>query len=677
MPESSLLRDILILFGLGVLVVLAFHRARLPPIVGFLMTGVLCGPYGFRLIRNVADVEAIAEVGVILLLFTIGIEFSVQQLVRLRSFLLLGGTFQVAGTVGAIYLVARAFGETGPVSVFLGMLVALSSTAIVLRFLTDRGELDAPHGQAALAILIFQDLCVVPMVLVTPLLAGHAPAGESLPGTLGRVVLFALAAFVAARWIFPWVLEQVVATRKREVFLLAIIFLCLGTAWATAQIGLSLALGAFIAGLVISRSEYSHQALGEVLPLREVFNALFFVSIGMLFDARVVLRDPFTVLAAIAGVIVLKGMVAAGAAFALGQSIRVAALSGLAIAQIGEFSFVLSRAGLAAGVIDERHNQLLLAIAVGTMALTPGLLSLAPRVAGWMESRAPRRWVTGRSLPLADTGATHLGDHVVIVGYGLNGRNLARVLGRTGIPFIVVEMNPDVVRAERARGRSIIYGDATRPEILHHAELARARVLVIAVSDPAATRSMVAIARRLAPTVHIVVRSRYVSEMEKLVALGTDEVVPEEYETSLEISSRVLHRYAVPRDQIDDTLEEMRRAGYASFRSSAEPAVAGRLDRLVSGLAVEAVRVEKGSAVAGLTLAECGIRERTGATIAALQREGETKVNPSGTTMLHPGATVLLLGEREQVRAALPYFRANGASGPDERPPRDAWGVER
>ncbi|HEU4565138.1 MAG TPA: cation:proton antiporter [Gemmatimonadaceae bacterium] len=671
MPAPSLLRDILILFGLGVLVVLVFHRVRLPSIVGFLMTGVLCGPYGFGLIRGVEDVEAIAELGVILLLFTIGIEFSLQQFLRLRSFLALGGLLQLVATTGATWTIARALGQPSNVALFLGLLVTLSSTAIVLRLFSDRGELDAPHGQAALAILIFQDLCVVPMVLATPLIAGRAASGVELPAALGRLALFAAGAVVAARWVFPWVLTQVVNTRKREIFLLAVIFLCLGTAWATARVGLSLALGAFFAGLVISRSEYSHQALGEILPLREVFNSLFFVSIGMLFDVRTVIAAPLAVAAAIVGIILLKSLIGAGVAFALGQSLRVSLLSGIAIAQIGEFSFILSGTGRQWGLLDENLGQLFLAAAVGTMALTPGMVAVAPRVVGWLERRAPRRWVTGRALPLAEAArAGVMEDHVIIVGYGLNGRNLARVLGRAGIPFMVVEMNPDVVRAERRRGRAIIYGDATGREILEHAGIAHARVLVIAISDAAATRSAAALARQLNPAVHIVVRSRYVHEMEPLLALGTDEVVPEEFETSIEIFSRVLRRYLVPRDDVQRLASEIRGTGYEAFRAPGEPlSLAGGYEQLISGLAAELCRVEPGAAVAGRSLADSGIRQKSGVSVVGIRRrDGHTIANPAGGDVLEEGDIVLLLGETAQIAAALPLFRGPAPAAPAAAP---------
>ena len=663
MPELSLLRDLIVLFGLSVIVVVAFHRLKLPPIIGFLITGVLCGPYGFGLISGVEQVEAMAEIGVVLLLFTVGIEFSLQDLIRLRSFLLVGGGLQLLITLAATAIAARAAGESWRVAIFLGMLVALSSTAIVIRSFADRGELDAPHGRAALGILIFQDLCVVPMMLLAPLLGGAAARPTEIVLIAAKALGFIVAAVVVARLVVPWVLHRVVNTRKREVFLLTIILLCVGTAWASAQVGLSLALGAFIAGLIISDSEYSHQALGEILPLREVFNSLFFVSIGMLFDVRTVLRDPLLIVGAIAAVLLLKAVVTTAVTWAIGQSLRVALLAGLAIAQIGEFSFVLSKVGLGAGLLDAGLNQLFLAVAVGTMTVTPFLMNLAPVAAAFAERRVPNRIAAGRQrAALAGDPHPPLTDHVIIIGYGLNGRNLARVLSRVGIAFTVVEMNPENVRAERRRGRPIIYGDASRQEVLEHAGIQTARIVVIAISDAAATRSAVALTRRLNPRVHIVVRTRYVQEMEPLFALGTDEVVPEEFETSVEIFSRVLTRYLVPRDEIDRQIRSIRQDAYETFRTmSEEHATATGLQRFLSDLSLEVYRVQPGSPVVGKALESSGIRDESGATVAAIQpADAEVVVNPMGTAVLREGDIVLLLGRPDQLTAASRLFSADG-----------------
>lgn len=658
MTAPALLSDLLVLFALCVAVALAFQRLRLPPIVGFLITGVLSGPYGFRLIRNVSDVEALAEVGVILLLFTVGLEFSLQDLARLRRLLFVGGAGQVLLVLAATALIAHVAGVAWPVAIFLGMLVALSSTAIVLRLYAERDELATPHGNLAVGVLIFQDLCVVPMVLLTPILGGQGRDLASLGITLVEAALFLLAAVVAARYIVPRILHLAAASRRREIFLLTIVLLCLGTAWASAQVGLSLALGAFIAGLLIAGSEYSQQALSDVIPLRDVFNSLFFVSIGMLFDIRTVVQAPFLVAAAIAGVIGLKALVTAGVSAALGQSPRTAVTAGLGLAQIGEFSFVLSAAGTAAGLLGPTLDQLFLAVAVGTMAATPLLVGVAPAFGDVIERHLPRRWLraAGSVNYARPPGAS---DHVIIAGFGFNGRNLARVLRNTGIPYRVIDANARVARREHRAGEPALYGDASSPEVLHHAGIERARVLVVAISDAAATRRIVATARRLNPHVHIIVRTRYLREMQSVLALGGGEVIPEEFETAIEIFSRVLRRYLVPRDVIDREVREVRQEHDEMYRPLPDAAVrVDEISRFLTDVTLVVMRVDAGAPAAGTPLAATRFRERSGATIVAIQRDGGGLVpSPSGEDTLEPGDTALIMGTTDQLERAAALLR--------------------
>ena len=658
MSEPGLLPDLLILFALSVVAALAFHRLRLPPIVGFLITGVISGPYGFGLIRNIADVESLAEIGVVLLLFTVGLEFSLQHLARLRRFLFIGGALQVGVTIAVTAALARSLAVAWPIAIFLGMLVALSSTAITLRLYAERGELDTPFGNASLGILIFQDLCVVPMMLLTPALAGGGRNPTSLARTLLEAALFIAATVVAARLVVPRILHLVAATRRREVFLLTIVLFCLGTAWASARVGLSLALGAFIAGIVIADSEYSQQALSDIVPLREVFNSLFFISIGMLFDIRTVGRSPVLVICAIAMVIVVKVVVTGGASLALGQSLRPALATGLGLAQIGEFSFVLSAAGMTAGLLDERLDQLFLAVAVGTMALTPALIDIAPRAGAWLERRTPTRWRPSQTAAPMQ-GDAPVGDHVIIVGFGFNGRNLARVLRDVGIAYRVIDSNASIARQERRHGEPVLYGDASSAEILHHAGVERARVLVVAISDIAATRATVASVRRLNPNVHVIVRTRYMREIGSLVKLGSGEVVPEEFETSIEVFTRVLRRYLVPRDVIEREVRSVRSQYDEMFRPLPDIGVRVEdLSRFLTEVTLVVMRVEPGAPATGEPLSDVRFRERSGATVVAIQREGGGIVaSPSGDEVLHPGDTILVMGRTDQLERAATLLR--------------------
>ncbi|OFW07814.1 MAG: hypothetical protein A3G20_03270, partial [Acidobacteria bacterium RIFCSPLOWO2_12_FULL_59_11] len=436
------LRDLIVIFALAIGAVVIFNRLRLPAIVGYLVAGAVAGPNGLQLVEGVEEVRILAEIGVALLLFTIGIELSLTHLARLRRTLWLGGSLQVLLTIAFTGMVGLALRLPWTQAVFLGMLVALSSTVIVLKLLSERGELDSPRGETALGILIFQDLCIVPLTLLTPFLSGAVPHLAEVAWVIGKALAVLGAAILASRYIVPWVLSQVVATRNREVFLLTIILLCVGTAWLTGQAGLSLALGAFIAGLVVSESEYSHQALGEILPFRNAFNGIFFVSIGMLFESRTLLEHPLATGLGVLALVFGKAAITAAVVLVLGYPLRVALLTGLGLAQVGEFSFVLATAGTASGIMTDQLFQFFVGAAVLTMAATPLLWGWSSYLSDHLSSRL-RAWRSPFQRDIVvPPSPGELSDHVIIVGFGVNGKNLARVMQRVEIPFVVVEINP-------------------------------------------------------------------------------------------------------------------------------------------------------------------------------------------------------------------------------------------
>lgn len=426
--EIPLLTDIVIIFGLSVAVLLLFHFLRLPAVVGLLLTGILAGPYGFGLIGAIHEVEVLAEIGVILLLFTIGIEFSFKKLIEIKKQVIFGGSLQVGLTILAIFFVARQIGLSSSEAIFYGFLISLSSTAIVLRLIQERAEVDTPHGRAGLGTLLFQDVIIVPMILISPLLAGNRPGGGGIDSDIFLLAAKGIAiislVLIAARWLIPWLLHQVARTRSKELFMLCVVAICLTIAWLTSYAGLSLALGAFIAGLIISESEYSHQALGNILPFRNVFTSFFFVSIGMLLDTGFLVNNLLLILLASAGVLVLKAFIASGAAILLGLSLRSGILAGLSICQVGEFSFILSRTGVEHGLLAD-HYQLFLAVAVLTMAATPFIISLAPRFADLiLKIPLPAKLKTGLWPGPAIKTPKKLKQHLIIIGFGLNGATL-------------------------------------------------------------------------------------------------------------------------------------------------------------------------------------------------------------------------------------------------------------
>ena len=424
----------------------------------------------------------------------------------------------------------------------------------------------------------------------------------------------------------------------------------MGTAYLTSLAGLSLALGAFLAGLAVSESEYSHQALAEAIPFRDAFGSLFFVSIGMLMDVRFVLREPLLVLAVLVALIAIKTLTAALPALLLGFQLHLALNAGLVLAQVGEFAFVLSRAGLELGLVDARENQIFLAASVLSMLLTPLLIAGGRSLA----ERLPHEAIGRRSPVAAESVPASASDHVVIAGYGVNGQNLARALSSSGIPYVIVEMNPETVRSARERGEPIQYGDCTRVAVLEALGIPRARMYVVAISDAASTRQTTSLARSLAPELEILVRTRFVAEVEQLRRLGANEVIPEEFETSIEIFARVLHRFDVPKNVILDAVAAVRGGMYDMLRGpspSARP-LPSKFPGL-DNLALERLQVRDGSSAIGRSLLELELRRTTGATVLAVQRAGVVHASPAGDFRLACSDVLWVLGEQPAIDKVL------------------------
>jgi len=649
--EIPLLNDIVVIFGLAIAVLFICHRLRVPAVVGFLLTGIFVGPYGFGLVKAVHEVEIFAEIGIVLLLFTIGIEFSLERLLQIRKSVLMGGSLQVLLTLGATFLIARRFGQAFGEAVFIGFLVALSSTAIVLKLIQERAEVDTPHGRTTLGILIFQDIIIVPMILVTPLLAGATgDLGESVLVLIAKGIGIIGLVFVSAKWIIPQVLYQIARTRSQELFILSIVVICLAVAWLTSSAGLSLALGAFLAGLIISESEYSHQALGNILPFRDVFTSFFFVSIGMLLDVGFLFRQPGTIALIALGILVLKSIIACFAAVLLGFPFRTSILVGLALSQVGEFSFILSKTGVEHGLLAGNIYQMFLAFSVLTMAATPFIIILAPRVADIiLRLPLPKRLISG-FYPVSEIKVKGKKDHLIIIGFGVNGRNVARAARLSGIPYAVIEMNPETVRNEQAQGEPIYYGDSTQEVVLQHANIKDARIVVTAINDPASTRRITEIIRRLNPKVHLIVRSRYLQEMKPLYELGANEVIPEEFETSVEIFTRVLAKYLIPRDEIERLVAEIRSDGYEMFRSLfKESSSFSDLNLQIPDVEISTLKVVERSPLVGKSLAEIELRKKYGVTVLAIRRNSQILSNPNVNMPFCANDVLFVLGTPDRV----------------------------
>lgn len=534
------MREIVIIFSLALMVLLLLNRARIPAILGFFVTGVIAGPSVLGAV-SAGSIESLAEVGVILLLFTIGLEMSAERFGEFRRTALIGGTLQICLTVSVVSILTLVLGLSPGKAVFMGFLISLSSTAVVLKVLQDFHETEAPHGQASLAILIFQDVAAVPMILTVPFLAGLATTTSAL-GTLITAGAVLLGTLVSARWLVPRLFDVVAATGSREIFLLTVILVCASVTWLTGEVGLSPALGAFLAGLIVANTDYAHRAQGTILPFQEVFLSFFFVSLGMLLDVRFFLGHIYLIVLAVLGVLLIKLALNSLVGFILGYSARVVVLLGLVLAQIGEFSFILSETGLRYGLMDRLTFQAFLSVSLITMAITPFLISLSPRISERVvRADLHPRIKNGRAYrrPSVD-----LRDHLIIIGMGITGRRLADTCEEHGIPYIGLDVNPEAVKRARDEGLNVYYGDGTHLAVLRHFNVPEAAVMVVAIADYRSTVHAIHEARALNEGMKIIARIRGFENTERLYTAGADVVVSEKREATIKISEEIFSCYS-------------------------------------------------------------------------------------------------------------------------------------
>jgi monovalent cation:H+ antiporter-2, CPA2 family len=645
MSDLNFLRELVIVLTATIAIVFVFQKLRLPNIVGFLLTGVIIGPHGFQLIQSVDQVESLAEIGVVLLLFTIGLEFSLETILSVQRRVVWAGLLQVVLTTLVVLAVARLLGASVEVGLFYGFLVSLSSTAIVLRIYHDRGEINSLQGRLASGLLLFQDLCVVPMMLLLPVLAGSGQDSIFLIVWVLAKSLITLVVIVwTARKLLPRLLHQVALLRNREIFVLFVVLVCFGTAWLTSESGLSLALGALVAGLVISESELSHQIVADILPLRDCFSGIFFISIGMLLNLGLLSQDFRITLLELLLMIGIKSMVLFAVFWWLYRSIRLGVVLGLGLAQIGEFSFVLAKAGINFKLLSPADGQIFLAASILSMMATPFLIQWAHAWAFGFEGLFKDIGFNRSTSGAANETASATG-HVIVVGYGLNGQNLARVLKEVSIPYRVLEMDPDLVRSAKAGGEPISFGDGTRPELLQQVGIDKARILVVAISDPAATARLVSQARRLRTDLYIIVRTRYVAEIDHLYRLGANQVIPEEFETSVEIFARVLQEYHIPRNVISLQVDLIRREHYGTLRGiRLQGKQLDALSQFLVGTTSDIFSIVEASPAIGKSLEEINLPLRSGVSVIAVVRDGKSYPNVGNDFKLAVGDMLVLLG---------------------------------
>ena len=539
MPEIGYLWDLVIVLGSAVVVATALRRVGVPSIAGFILAGTLVGPTGLRLVADTRQVEVLAEIGVVLLLFGIGLELSLGHLRRLWKPILLGGSIQVTATVACTAALAVWYGlETGP-AVFLGCVVAVSSTAVVLRGLSTRGELDSPHGRLAVGILVFQDLCVVPMLLAVPILAGaESSTREIALAAVTGLAILAGVLFAASR-VVPYLLAFVAKTRERELFVLTVFLGCFGIAWGLSLAGISLALGAFLAGLIVAGSEFRHQAMSDLIPVREVFASVFFVSVGMLLDVPDVIEHFAPILGLLGLILVGKFMIMLGMGLILRLPLRVAILSAATLCQIGEFSFVLLNAASGTGLLGDALSHNLLVAIILSMLLTPMVIAFGPHLALGADRVPWLNRILGAEPPGFDAHEPH-SDHIIVAGYGRAGREVCHAARDAGFACIAVDVNVDNVRAAKAAGDRAVFGDVTQREVLEELGCRNARLVVVTINDTRATELAVRAIRRTAPDTPVIARALYDIDEDSLRAAGATRVVTAEATTSAVIVSTTL-----------------------------------------------------------------------------------------------------------------------------------------
>ena len=643
---AHLIEDLAVLLLVSLPINLLFHKIKLPSVMGYLIAGILIGPYGWQLNGDVESVKHLAEIGVILLLFVIGLEFSLTRLLKnLVSILGVGG-LQLTLTAGVVVWILHINGFSQSKSIAFGFIVALSSTAIVLKMITDLAEIDTLQGKICIGTLLFQDICVVPIMLVMPLLA---QAGATSPIDFAIAMFESIAAVVAifflSKLIVPRMLAWVAHIGNKEHLTLFVIFIILITGWISQKMGLTLAMGALIAGMIISDSEYNHQIILDILPLRDYFSSIFFISIGMLLQIQIFFDSVLFFLELAVVVILIKIFLTFVWCALVRTSLRISLFVGMRLAQVGEFSLILAAIGLENGIFSNEEYQHLLIVSILSMLVAPLLIQVSNKFSIWLFSRMK---VSESTKEEKET----FSDHVIISGYGLGGSTLAKVLQEAKIPFMILELSGEKIKRALKQGHKTHYGDCTQEDTLLRADIKRARMIVYAISDQVSTERAVRLTRKLNPKIKIIVRTRLFSQVEEFKAAGADEVIPEEFETSIEIFCRVLKDYRIPNNIIEQQVELIRLEGYSMLRGlSLNTESLKKFSTYLTATLTESYMILDDSWASGKTLAQ--INNKSEAIIIAVVRNNKSYPNPGPEFSILPGDMLILFGSHMQLDNAI------------------------
>ncbi|MBW2294935.1 MAG: cation:proton antiporter, partial [Deltaproteobacteria bacterium] len=637
----------------------AFERLRLPSIAGFLIVGALAGPGGVGVVSQPDHVSFLAEMGVVFLLFEIGLELPVERLQRLWRTALVAGGVQVVLTGVTVAFVANWLGVSPAAAFVLGGIVAMSSTALAMRLLVERGQVDAPQGRLAVAILIFQDLSIVPLLLAIPLISGSVGASGGLSAlalVIGQMLVALGGMLLVVRVLVPRVLDRAAHLGSPDLFSVLALIIVLGSALAAHGLGLTLAVGAFLAGVAATASPYSHQLFSEIVPLRGVMIGLFFTAVGMMFEPRVLVEQAPSVLAYLAAAIVFKAAIVAVISARLArENTRIGILAGAALAQTGEFSFVLAETAHAAELLPDDLYQVVIAGSILSLLATPFLIRVAPGFADFLlRPEADDDERDGG----AEGGAGE--DRVIVIGFGHTGQTLARTLRSIDVDYIVMEVNARSVEKAREAGEPIVFGDATRPLVLRRLGVEHARLVAVAINDPLATRRIVSRIHAVAPQTPVLARTRYVREIDPLEHAGARIVVAEEYEGALELVARTLAHCRIPTAAVHNFINALREEGYGAIRSPGTLPIDPWLVELLEQVETSWIEVPR-DFVGEVALGRFDVRARTGASVLIIERAGLATPNPSPDQTLRASDRLLVLGDKDSMHKLELLLSASGA----------------
>jgi CPA2 family monovalent cation:H+ antiporter-2 len=642
--------QLIIILGFSIPVIYIFNKIKLPSIIGFLITGIIIGPFGLKLIDDIGGIQLMADIGVAFLLFTIGIEIRLSRFLKNLSEILLTGGMQILCTFIVGLAIGLAMQLSIGQSVFIGFILVHSSSALILKILKDRDDENSPQGKISIGVILFQDVMVVPMMLLIPfLVGGSGPDALMIIWKLVKSILIIVVILVAARYIIPFALERLVTMNMRDVLVISSVVITMGIAWITESLGLSLAIGAFLAGLALSDTDFTHQIISDISPFRDVFLSVFFVSFGMILNLDFLRENTGYIITISLMIILIKATIVFGLVKWMRYPLRVALLSGVLLSQIGEFSFVLASQGFENKIISNEIYQTFIGASVLTFMVTPLLVSLVYYLLTRKNIFNPAR------QGLHPDERIPVSNHVIICGMGLNGRNLAKVLKDTAIHYVVIDLNFQKIKKAKSKGdKNTIWGDASSVEILRRANVEAARVMVIAISDRFLTKSCLQNAKAINPKLHVIVRTKYLADIEELLALGADDVIPEEFETSIQIFSRVLKMFHIPNSIVLAQGNIIRNKSYGVFRDVRYTQEAfDQIGQILAQGTIETYFIGPGNPIIGKSIRDVNLKAESGAMIINIIRKNQTITNPPSEFVFEAEDQLILFGSHSAIDLGL------------------------